>query len=46
MARLVSVDAVVVRVAGVAFEFVDLHSLWQARHLATLTFTLCGRRGA
>ena len=48
-ARLVPVVAVVavaVCVAGVAFGSIDLHSVGQAWHLATSTFTLCGRRVA
>ena len=47
-ARLVPVVAVVavaVCVAGVAFGSIDLHSVGQAWHLVTLTFTLCRRRG-
>eukprot|EP00435_Cladocopium_sp_Y103_P004607 s1037_g1.t1 len=32
-------------VARVAFGDINLHSVWQAWHLATWTFTLCGRRG-
>eukprot|EP00435_Cladocopium_sp_Y103_P021541 s4817_g5.t1 len=32
-------------VAGVAFGDIDLHLVWQAWHLMTSTFTLCGRRG-
>eukprot|EP00435_Cladocopium_sp_Y103_P009889 s2905_g2.t1 len=32
-------------VAGVALGDMDLHFVWQAEHLATWTFTLCGRRG-
>ena len=32
-------------VAGVALGDIDLHFVWQARHLRTSTFTLCGRRG-
>ena len=31
--------------AGVALGDIDLHFAWQAWHLATLTFTLRGRRG-
>eukprot|EP00435_Cladocopium_sp_Y103_P048549 s1622_g14.t1 len=31
-------------VAGVALGDIDLHFVWQAWHLATWTFTLCGRR--
>eukprot|EP00435_Cladocopium_sp_Y103_P016895 s4817_g4.t1 len=30
---------------GVAFGDIDLHLVWQAWHLVTSTFTLCGRRG-
>eukprot|EP00435_Cladocopium_sp_Y103_P065177 s250_g27.t1 len=33
-------------VAGVALGDIDLHFVWQAWHLATWTFTLCGRRGS
>eukprot|EP00435_Cladocopium_sp_Y103_P071079 s134_g36.t1 len=33
-------------VAGVALGGMDLHFVWQAWHLATWTFALCGRRGA
>eukprot|EP00435_Cladocopium_sp_Y103_P039104 s3783_g10.t1 len=32
------------RVAGVALGDMDLHFVWQAWHLATWNFTLCGRR--
>ena len=32
-------------VAGVALGDIDLHFVWQARHLVASTFTLCGRRG-
>ena len=32
-------------VAGVALARIHLHSVWQALHLATSTFTLCARRG-
>ena len=46
VARLVLVGAVAVYVAGVAFGSTDADSVWQAWHLATSTFTLCGRRGA
>eukprot|EP00435_Cladocopium_sp_Y103_P047692 s849_g14.t1 len=31
-------------VAGVALGDMDFHSVWQAWHLGTWTFTLCGRR--
>ena len=31
--------------SGVAIGSIHLHSVWQAWHLATSTFTLCGRRG-
>ena len=44
VARFVPVVAAAVCVADVAFGSIDLHSVWQ--HLATLTFTLCGRRPA
>ena len=47
VARLVSVCRHCRRavcVARVAFGSIDLHSVWQAWHLATSTFTLCGRR--
>jgi len=40
----VAIVAVAVCVARVAFGSIDLHSVWQAWHLATSTFTLCGRR--
>ena len=46
VARFVPVVAAAVCVADVAFGSIDLHSVWQAWHLATLTFTLCGRRPA
>ena len=46
VARLVLVGAAAVYVAGVAFGSTDADSVWQAWHLATSTFTLCGRRGA
>ena len=42
VARLVPVGAAAVCVAGVAFGSIDLHSVWQAWHLATSDFTLCG----
>ena len=41
----VAVVAAALCVAGVAFRSIDLHSVWQAWHLATSTFTLSGRRG-
>ena len=43
---VVAVVAVAVCVAGVAFGSIDLHSVGQAWHLATSTFTWCGRRVA
>eukprot|EP00435_Cladocopium_sp_Y103_P022291 s4449_g5.t1 len=45
VARLVPADAAAFCVAGVALGDIDLHFLWQAWHLATSTFVLCGRRG-
>jgi len=30
---------------GVPLGDIDFHFVWQAWHLATSTFTLCGRRG-
>eukprot|EP00435_Cladocopium_sp_Y103_P004000 s4919_g1.t1 len=42
---LVAADAASFRVAGVALGDMDFHFVWQAWHLATWTFTLCGRRG-
>eukprot|EP00435_Cladocopium_sp_Y103_P071640 s121_g38.t1 len=44
--RLVAVDAASFCVAGVALGDIDLYFVWQAWHLTTWTFTLCGRRGA
>eukprot|EP00435_Cladocopium_sp_Y103_P073073 s85_g42.t1 len=44
--RLVALGAGAVCVAGVALGDTELHSLWQAWHLAKSTFTLCGKRGA
>ena len=41
----VAVDAAAVCLAEVAFGSIGLHSVWQALHLATSTFTLRGRRG-
>eukprot|EP00435_Cladocopium_sp_Y103_P030367 s1881_g7.t1 len=43
--RLVAVDAASFCVAGVALGDMGLHFVWQAWHLATWAFTLCGRRG-
>eukprot|EP00435_Cladocopium_sp_Y103_P037053 s1599_g9.t1 len=43
--RLVAVDAASFCVAGVALGDMDLRFVWQAWHLATWIFTLCGRRG-
>eukprot|EP00435_Cladocopium_sp_Y103_P061488 s366_g23.t1 len=43
--RLGPVDAASLCVAGVALGYIDLHFVWQAWHLVTWTFTLCGRRG-
>eukprot|EP00435_Cladocopium_sp_Y103_P047959 s652_g14.t1 len=43
--RLVAADAASFCVAGVALDDMDLHFVWQAWHLATWAFTLCGRRG-
>ena len=40
-----AVVAAAVGVAGVALGDIGLHFVWQAWHLATLTFTSCGRRG-
>eukprot|EP00435_Cladocopium_sp_Y103_P066800 s141_g29.t1 len=45
VARLVAARAASFWVAGVALGDMDLHFVWQAWHLATSTFTLCGRRG-
>eukprot|EP00435_Cladocopium_sp_Y103_P033892 s2754_g8.t1 len=39
------VDAASLCVAGVALGDIDLQFAWQAWHLVTWTFTLCGRRG-
>ena len=41
-----AVDAAAFCVGGVALGYIHLHFPWQARHLATSTFTLHGRRGA
>ena len=38
-------DAAALCVAGVALGDMHLHFMWQARHLVTCTFVLCGRRG-
>eukprot|EP00435_Cladocopium_sp_Y103_P035849 s563_g9.t1 len=43
--RLGPVDATSLCAADVAFRDIDLQFVWQARHLVTWTFTLCGRRG-
>eukprot|EP00435_Cladocopium_sp_Y103_P023504 s3767_g5.t1 len=43
--RLVAADAATLCVAGVALGDMNLHFVWQAWHLATSAFTLCGRRG-
>eukprot|EP00435_Cladocopium_sp_Y103_P051853 s2320_g16.t1 len=43
--RLGPVDAASLCVAGAALGDIDLHFVWQAWHLVTWTFTLCGRRG-
>eukprot|EP00435_Cladocopium_sp_Y103_P068079 s719_g31.t1 len=43
--RLVAAGAASFCVAGVALGDMDLRFVWQAWHLATSTFTLCGRRG-
>eukprot|EP00435_Cladocopium_sp_Y103_P057813 s610_g20.t1 len=43
--RLVAADAASFCVAGVALGDIDLRFVWQVWHLATSTFTLCGRRG-
>eukprot|EP00435_Cladocopium_sp_Y103_P009891 s2317_g2.t1 len=43
--RLVGAAAASFCVAGVALGDMDLRFVWQAWHLATSTFTLCGRRG-
>ena len=44
-ARLVLADAAPYYVASVALGDVHLHFVWQARHLVTSTFILCGRFG-
>ena len=38
-------DAAALCVAGMAFGDIHLRFTWQARHLATSTFVLRGRRG-
>eukprot|EP00435_Cladocopium_sp_Y103_P009227 s5172_g2.t1 len=43
--RLGPVDAASLCVAGVALGDIDLQFVWQAWHLATWSFTLCGRCG-
>eukprot|EP00435_Cladocopium_sp_Y103_P039663 s3172_g10.t1 len=43
--RLVAAGAASFCVAGMALGDMDLRSAWQAWHLATWTFTLCGRCG-
>eukprot|EP00435_Cladocopium_sp_Y103_P055485 s279_g18.t1 len=43
--RLVAFGAASFCVAGVALGDMELRFVWQAWHLATSTFTLCGRRG-
>eukprot|EP00435_Cladocopium_sp_Y103_P024961 s964_g6.t1 len=43
--RLVAFDAAAFCVAGVALGDINFRFVWQAWHLATSTFTLCGRRG-
>eukprot|EP00435_Cladocopium_sp_Y103_P052308 s356_g16.t1 len=43
--RLVAADAASFCVAGVALGDMDLRFVWQAGHLVTSTFVLCGRRG-
>ena len=45
VAHLVLGDAAPFCVAGVALGDIDLHSVWQAWHLVTSTFILCGRGG-
>eukprot|EP00435_Cladocopium_sp_Y103_P048852 s1322_g14.t1 len=42
---MVALGAAVFCVAGVALGDIDLRFAWQAWHLATFTFVLCGRRG-
>eukprot|EP00435_Cladocopium_sp_Y103_P031154 s1590_g7.t2 len=44
--RLGPVDAASLCVAGVAFGDIEFHLVWQAWHLMTSTFALCGRRGS
>ena len=44
-ARLVAGDAAQLCVAGVALGDIRLRFAWQAWHLVTSTFVLCGRRG-
>eukprot|EP00435_Cladocopium_sp_Y103_P055055 s1802_g18.t1 len=43
--RLVALGAAAFCVAGVALGDMDLRFVWQAWHLVTWTFVLCGRRG-
>ena len=42
---VVAMIGVAVCVAGVALGDIQFHVAWQAWHLVTLTFTLCGRQG-
>ena len=46
LACLVPLGAAAVCVAGVALGDIHGDFVWRAWHLATSTFTLCGRRGA